>query len=161
MPTDSKGEVFGRVLVTGAGGFLGRTVAEALERAGHIVLRGARALPASAPSGQAWIRHGEPWIRHGELGAETRWGTVLDDVQTVVHLAGLAHLSEATGAADALTRVNVEGTARLASAAVAAGTRRVVLVSSALVHGAVSRGRPFSEEDTPAPASPYAHSKLD
>src|SRR5215472_6185899 len=38
-------------------------------------------------------------------------------------------------AVDAFSRVNAEGTARLASAAVGAGIRRLVLVSSALVHG--------------------------
>jgi nucleoside-diphosphate-sugar epimerase len=59
------------------------------------------------------------------------------------------------------SRVNAEGTARLASAAVGARVRRLVLVSSALVHGEASPGRSFTEDDAPAPASPYARSKLD
>ena len=63
-------------------------------------------------------------------------------------------------AARAFTRVNAQGTARLAAAAVGAGVRRLVLVSSALVHGEASPGRPFTEDDAPAPASPYARSKL-
>jgi len=112
-------------------------------------------LPAAAPVGQAWIGH-------GDVGPQTRWEAALEGVETVVHLAGLAHLSDASvvAAADAFSHVNAEGTARLAAAAVGAGIRRLVLVSSALVHGEASPGRPLSEEDEPAPTSPYARSKL-
>jgi nucleoside-diphosphate-sugar epimerase len=157
MQTATKREAFGRVLVTGATGFLGRAVAEALEHEGHTVLRGARNRPAAAPAGQAWIGH-------GDIGPQTRWDAPLVGVETVVHLAGAAHLPETTMAAsvDAFSRVNADGTARLASAAVGAGIRRLILMSSALVHGAASPlGRPFSEEDEPAPTNPYARSKLD
>jgi nucleoside-diphosphate-sugar epimerase len=145
-----------RVLVTGATGFLGRTVAEALDRAGHEVLRGARIVPAVAPAG-------ERWIGYGDVGPATRWDEALAGVDVVVHLAGLAHLPDAMAAtaADTFSRVNAEGTARLASAAVGARVRRLVLVSSALVHGEASPGRSFTEDDAPAPASPYARSKLD
>src|SRR5262245_43732117 len=156
MQTHSKHEAFGRVLVTGATGFLGRAGAEALECAGHSVLRGCT-IPAAPPAGQAWIGH-------GDVGPKTRWDAALDGVKTAVHLAGLAHLSETAMAVavDSVSRVNTEGTARLASAAVGAGIRRLILMSSALVHGAASpQGRPSSEEDEPAPTSPYAHSKLD
>jgi UDP-N-acetyl-alpha-D-quinovosamine dehydrogenase len=144
------------VLVTGATGFLGRAVAEALERAGQDVLRGARTAPAAAPAG-------ERWIGHGEVGPATRWEEALAGVDVVVHMAGLAHLPDAmtATAADMFSRVNAEGTARLASAAVGARVRRLVLVSSALVHGEASPRRSFIEDDAPAPASPYARSKLD
>ena len=139
-PTDRKSS--SRVLVTGATGFLGRAVAEALGRAGHDVLRGGRIVPAAAPAG-------ERWIGYGDVGPATRWDEALAGVDAVVHLAGLAHLSDATAtaAADTFARVNAEGTARLASAAVGAGVRRLVLVSSALVHGEASPGRPFTEDD--------------
>jgi nucleoside-diphosphate-sugar epimerase len=153
-PIDRKSS--SRVLVTGATGFLGRAVAEALERAGYHVLRGARTVPAAPPPG-------ERWVHHGDVGPATRWDDVLTGVDVVVHLAGLAHLPDAMAAtaADTFTRVNAEGTARLASATVGARVRRLVLVSSALVHGEASPGRPFTEDDEPAPASPYARSKLD
>jgi nucleoside-diphosphate-sugar epimerase len=157
MQTATKHEAFGRVLVTGATGFLGRAVAEALERAGYAVVRGARHRPAAAPVGQAWIGH-------GDIGPQTRWNVPLTGVETVVHLAGAAHFPKTTMAASVNTfaRVNADGTARLASAAVGAGIRRLILMSSALVHGAASPpGRPFSEGDEPAPTTPYARSKLD
>jgi nucleoside-diphosphate-sugar epimerase len=144
------------VLVTGANGFLGEAVAAALARSGHDVLRGARVAPGSAALG-------EVWVGYGDIGPATRWRSALEGVAAVVHAAGIAHLPDRPppAAANALLRVNVEGTAALAAAAVEAGVRRFVLLSSALVHGETSRGRPFTEADRPAPQSPYARSKLD
>lgn len=55
-------------------------------------------------------------------------------------------------------RVNVEGTVRLARQAAAAGVKRFIFVSSIGVNGNAST-RPFSAEDEPRPAEPYARSK--
>jgi nucleoside-diphosphate-sugar epimerase len=154
MQTGSRPKASGPILVTGATGFLGRAAAEALARAGHAVRRGARVLPAGL---------GEAWTGYGEVGPDTPWDGALDGIDVVVHLAGLAHLPDETAAAaaDTFARVNVEGTARLVAAAVGSGVRRLVLMSSALVHGQASPGRPFLEDDAPAPETPYARSKLD
>ena len=144
------------MLVTGANGFLGRAVAAALDARGSRCAARRAVAPAAAAAGEAWIGY-------GDVGPETRWDGALAGIDAVVHLAGLAHLPDAmaAAAADTFARVNAEGTARLAAAAVAAGVRRLVLMSSALVHGEASPGRPFTEGDAPAPASPYARSKLD
>lgn len=142
-----------RVLVTGATGFIGRAVADALAHAGWDVLRGARAMPAA-----------ERWVAYGGIGPDTRWDAVLAGVTHVVHCAGMAHVPDRDAGADAAAalaqRVNVEGTARLTAAAREAGVRRLLLVSSAQVHGRGRPGRPFSETDQPAPANAYARSKL-
>jgi nucleoside-diphosphate-sugar epimerase len=153
FPIETARKTSGRVLVTGATGFLGPAVAAALAGAGHDVLRGTRAMPADVAG---------TWVAYGEVGPDTLWDGALEGIDVVVHLAGLAHLPDemAAAAADAFARVNAEGTARLAAAAVRAGVRRLVLMSSALVHGPASSGRPFAENDTPAPATPYARSKL-
>jgi len=156
-PLHPQDPVLGRVLVTGATGFIGRAVAAALARAGHAVVRGGRAAPASAPAGEAWVGY-------GDIGPDTRWEEAVRGVDVVVHTAGLAHQPDAaTASAEAgqFQRVNVEGTARLARAAVAAGVRRLLLVSSALVHGPSSPGRPFTEADAPTPSGVYARSKLE
>ena len=55
---------------------------------------------------------------------------------------------------------NVVASERLATAAVRAGVRRFVFVSSIGVNGNATRGTPFTESDRPAPAEPYARSKL-
>jgi len=156
VPSLSPPDRPGRVLVTGATGFIGRAVAAALTRAGHAVVRGGRAAPASAPAG-------ETWIGYGDIGPDTRWDQALTDIDVVVHTAGLAHQPDAAPASAApgqFELVNVEGTSRLAAAAAKAGVRRLVLVSSALVQGPSSPGRPFTEEDPPTPNGVYARSKL-
>src|SRR5262249_17185355 len=119
MPTANKG--FGRVLVTGAAGFLGRAVADALEYKGHVVLRGARRMPAAAPAGQAWIGH-------GDVGPHTRWEAALESIETVVHLAGLAHLSDtAVGAGvDPFSRRKAGGAAARPAGAGGGGRRAAV-----------------------------------
>jgi nucleoside-diphosphate-sugar epimerase len=80
-----------RILVTGAGGFIGSHLCPALAAAGH------------------------------ELRAS------VENCNAVVHLANIAHAS--ASAAD-LHRVNVEGTIAQARAALAAGARRFVYLSS-------------------------------
>jgi nucleoside-diphosphate-sugar epimerase len=86
---------------------------------------------------------------------------VLTGIDAIVHVAGLAHVPDALEASEALARINTEGTAQLARAAAREGVRRFILISSALVHGDVSPGRPFTESDAPIPQSDYALSKLD
>lgn len=153
-PVETARKVLGPVLVTGATGFLGRAVAAELARAGYSVRRGARAMPVGADEG---------WTGYGDVGPDTRWEEALEGIDRVVHLAGLAHLPDemATASADRFHRVNALGTARLAEAAVERGVRRLILMSSALVHGQASRGKPLTEDDPPAPETPYARSKLE
>lgn len=74
----------------------------------------------------------------------------------VIHLAGLAHARLAAQAFD----VNVRAAEAVARAAVEARVRRIVFVSSIGVNGSSTREGPFSEVSPPAPAEPYARSKL-
>lgn len=84
-------------------------------------------------------------------------------VDGVVHLAARVHVM-AERAADPLAefrRANVAGTRRLALAARRAGARRFVFLSSVKVHGERSLGRPFTEDDRPAPEDAYGRSKCE
>ena len=85
-------------------------------------------------------------------------------VQGVVHSAARVHVMQER-AADPLAefrRSNVAGTLALARQAVSAGVRRFVFISSIKVHGEqTTAGRPFTAADAPAPADPYAISKLE
>jgi nucleoside-diphosphate-sugar epimerase len=84
----------------------------------------------------------------------------VDGVDTVVHLAGRAHIQGRVARSDSsFLRVNVEATRRLAQASAAAGVRRLVFLSSAKVMGDESGAVPFRESDTPHPVGPYATSK--
>ncbi len=55
-------------------------------------------------------------------------------------------------------KVNVDGTLALARQAAAAGLSRFIFISSIGVNGNINT-RPFTENDNPGPAEPYAQSK--
>jgi nucleoside-diphosphate-sugar epimerase len=144
------------LLVTGANGFLGRHLVATLVARNLPVRRAVRALaPADGDSSSA--------VAVGDLDGNTDWAAALAGVDTLVHLAALAHL-DIRRVPDALAtyrRVNTVATLRLADAAVLAGVRRFVFVSSVKVNGDSSGTRPFSADDTPAPDDPYGVSKLE
>ena len=145
----------GRVLVTGASGFVGSALCEALAAAG-IPLRRALRSGVSAADAQTVIV--------GDIGAKTRWDEALDGVDTVVHLAARAHVMRDT-AADPLAlyrRVNVDGTRTLALAAARAGVRRLVFLSSIKVNGErMAREAAYTEADAPHPQDAYGVSKCE
>jgi nucleoside-diphosphate-sugar epimerase len=144
------------VMVTGAGGFVGRALCNHLAQHGHEIRRAVRRVDAT--SGPDVART----VAIGDLGPSTNWTAALRGVDAVVHLAARVHLLEERGAAalPEYRRVNVEGTRSLAVAARRTGVRRLVFVSSAKVHGERS-ARPFTELDPPHPEDDYARSKLE
>lgn len=98
----------------------------------------------------------------GEIGPHTDWGRAVAGADTVVHLAARVHVTgKDAGALPLFRAVNAEGAATLARAAREAGVRRLILVSTTTVYGNRSVGRPFDESSPPAPATPYAVSKLE
>jgi len=148
-----------RVLVTGASGMVGRALLPALTAAGHQVAVSVRR--ADHPGLPPRLFANARVHVVGDIGPDTEWGAALDGVDAVAHLAARVHVMK-EGAGDPLTlycRVNAEGTARLATAAAAAGVKRFVLVSTVKVMGDSDRGRPLKEDETPAPADAYGLSK--
>jgi UDP-glucose 4-epimerase len=148
----------GKVLVTGADGFIGRAFCAQLRRTGVAYVGAVRAVDPAAATHET--QH--EFLALGDFAA-AEWGPVLAGVETVVHLAGRTRL--APRSADIVTPYvvgNVHVTRRLAEAAASAGVRRFVFASSAKVYGESTRpGRPFGPEDTPAPRDPYARSKAE
>ena len=136
-----------RIAVTGAEGFIGRELCTVLRAHGHSVI----AIPRSKSTNDAAL-----W----NIGAG---GQVLHDAGAVIHLAGRAHVirDESADPLAEFRRINVDGTAWIAKAAIQACVPRFVFVSSIGVLGFSSGDRCFTEATTPAPAEPYAMSKLE
>lgn len=125
MSDERKDPSAGTVLVTGAGGFVGRRLCACLAAAGFRV-RGALRAPAPLPAGV------EPAVV-GDIGPGTDWSAALAGVSAVVHCANLAHIAEQDPDALATARrVNVDGSLALARQAAAGGVARFVYLSSLL-----------------------------
>ena len=146
----------GRILVSGANGFLGRA----------LVNRGAsdglRLRAATRRPGENWPSGVECALAE-DLATEGDWRAALDGVDAVVNCAARVHVVRDTSA-DPLAefrRVNVAGTLNLARQAADAGVRRFIYISSIGVNGAETFDMPFTSEDKAAPHSPYAVSKLE
>lgn len=140
----------GSIGVTGADGFIGAHLCAALEAQQIPVARIVRRKDGVGPDRRTADLVSQPLE------------PVLRGVDTLIHLAGRAHVLHETEANPALAfqRANVDATMRLAEAAARSGVRRLVFVSSIGVHGNETHGRPFTEFDEPAPIEPYAASKL-
>ena len=145
-----------RIVVTGAGGFVGRPLCAALRAGGHAVTAVVRS-PPEQPIAADRV------VAAGDFAAGTDWASVLDGADCVAHLAGRAHVrgDDEDGAAERLYFVaNVIATEALVGAARAAGVRRIVYVSSIKVNGERTFGRPFRPDDAPAPEDAYGRSKV-
>lgn len=130
-------------LVTGAGGFVGRGVIEALAAAGHGGIATGRSAPRHLPPG--WVGR----ERGAILAAPATAG-----IGVIVHLEVL---QDGAGDAAALERVNVGGTAEWLEWAARGGIARVVFMSSMLAVAA--RGGPILEDAPPATGDSYGATK--
>jgi nucleoside-diphosphate-sugar epimerase len=135
-----------RVLVTGATGFVGSHVAEAFAEAGYEVRVGAR-----ASSDLRWISDLDTERVPLDLrGRPEDFSRAVENVDIVVHAAGITRARRVQD----YHPVNAEGTGRLAAAALGAGVRRLVLISSLAAHG------PDGSAKGDHPESAYGRSKL-
>jgi nucleoside-diphosphate-sugar epimerase len=105
---------------------------------------------------------GDGSVAVGDIGPETDWRRALEGIDTVVHLAGRAHVVAREH--DALTqfrKVNAAGTRRLAEQAEKLGVRRFVLVSSVKAAADTTGDHAIEETEPANPRTPYGISKLE
>ncbi len=142
-----------RLLISGAGGFVGQAVCRRAAGRG-LAVRGAVRKEAQLGTAER--------VLIGDMNDATDWSLALQDVDAVIHLAARVHVMKDTSA-DPLAefrKVNVQGTENLARQAARFGVKRLVYVSSIKVNGEeTTGGQCFLEHDVPAPKDPYGISK--
>ncbi len=137
-------------VVTGASGFVGSHIVDALlERGARVraVVRGT--------SSRRWLTGKPVEFADSSLDDAAGLRRAVEGADWVIHVAGLIR---ARNAAE-FHECNVAGTARLLAAARDASVRRFAFVSSQAAAGPSRDGRPVSEEQPPHPVSTYGETK--
>ncbi|RLT45332.1 MAG: NAD-dependent epimerase/dehydratase family protein [Chloroflexi bacterium] len=143
-----------RILITGGAGFIGSHLANFLYAQGHYV----RVLD-DMTSGDPDQLHAEIYVKRGDVrDIPTLW-SLLQGVDVVYHLAALVSVPASILYPRDYNDVNVGGTVALLEACRDVGVGRVVLASSATIYGDQPT-QPVSEGTLPAPAAPYAVTKM-
>ncbi len=143
-------------LVTGAAGFIGRSIAAALLKRGEAV-RGVDSLITGNRANLAGLEAME--FVEGDLADPAVCAKVSAGVGVVFHEAALASVPRSV-ANPVATNVNcVDATLNLLVAARDAGVRRVVYASSSSLYGDAPT-LPKHEQMLPDPITPYAVAKL-
>jgi 2-alkyl-3-oxoalkanoate reductase len=139
------------ILVTGGNGFVGRHVVSALQDRGDVVR--VLALPGEDTG---WLEQRGVAVYRGDVRVPGSLPRTVRGADAVLHLAAMMDVWRPIGDYQA---VNVTGTENVARAALAAGVRRFVHMSSSSVYG-MALGRPADESFPLAPfPDPYPVTK--
>ena len=151
-----------KVLVTGADGFIGSHLTEALVRAGHEV----RAFVLYNSFGSwGWLDRCAPDVKGrfevfaGDIRDPHGVRTAMTGCDAVLHLAALIAIPYSYHSPDTYVDTNVKGTLNVVQAARDLGVRKVVHTSTSEVYG-TARFVPITEEHPLQGQSPYSASKI-
>lgn len=123
-----------KVLLTGAVGFVGQAVHDALGQAGHEVVA-VDLMIAQAHGQDAPTPDGVHRLDVRSADQHPLWARLLDGVDAVCHQAAVVGVENSTSDLPAYAAHNDLGTAALLAAMDRVGTRRLVLASSMVVYG--------------------------
>ena len=143
-------------LVTGAAGFIGRSIVAALLARGETV-RGVDNFLTGKRDNLLGLEAME--FVEGDLRDPVVCARVMQDIEIVFHEAALASVPRSVADPAATNACCVDATLNVLVAARAAGVRRVVYAGSSSAYGE-SPTLPKHEQMLPAPISPYAVAKL-
>lgn len=154
--------IMGRILVTGADGFIGSHLVEALVRSGAEV----RAFVQYTSTGTwGWLDHcaaevaGGFEVFAGDIRDENGVRTAMAGCDTVLHLAALIGIPYSYHSPATYVDTNIKGTLNVLQAARDLGTGRVVHTSTSEVYGS-ARYVPIDEEHPLQGQSPYSATKI-
>jgi dihydroflavonol-4-reductase len=140
-----------KALVTGATGFVGGHLLDALQHKGARVT----ALARSPEKSRALESRGVSVVR-GDLHDERAIERAVRSQDVVFHVAGVVAARDEAS----FLRANRDGTRNMVEAATRAGCGRLVLVSSLAAAGPSPRGHPLNGSEPPHPVTAYGRSKL-
>jgi dTDP-glucose 4,6-dehydratase len=150
------------VLVTGAGGFIGSHLAEALTRAGAEVRAFVR---YNSRGDHGWLEVTDPEISQeievfrGDLGNPEAVTGAMAGREVVFHLGALIPIPYSYRHPREFVTANVEGTLNVLEAARREEPARILHTSTSEVYG-TAQTVPIDEEHPLHPQSPYAASKV-
>jgi dTDP-glucose 4,6-dehydratase len=151
----------GRTLVTGAGGFIGSHLVEALVSSGASVRALAR---YESRGGYGYLDELDPKVRGsveivaGDVRDGPTVARAVDGCDTVLHLAALVAIPYSYMAPEAYVATNVGGALNILDACRRFDVQRVVVTSTSEVYG-TAQFVPITEQHPIRPQSPYAASK--
>jgi len=150
-----------QIALTGATGFLGRYIANQLAGAGHRLRCWHR--PQSDRTGFDQVESALDWLP-GRLGDASATRALVRGVDALVHAAvewaGPRNRGQAShGPADPFFGVNLTGSLELFQAALDAGVKRCIFISSCAVHDVILDDRPLDEAHPLWPLSHYGAHK--
>jgi len=151
-----------KILVTGADGFIGSHLTEALVKVGYDV----RAFVFYNSFGHwGWIDHAAADIREsldifaGDIRDPHGVRTAMEGCDIVLHLAALIAIPYSYYSPDTYIDTNVKGTLNIVQAARDLDVSRVVCTSTSEVYGTAITA-PITEDHPLQPQSPYSASKI-
>ncbi len=156
------GETLGKVLVTGADGFIGSHLTEALVQAGHDV----RAFVLyNSFNSWGWLDHSPEDVRNkldvfaGDVRDPHGVRTAMEGCDTVLHLAALISIPYSYHSPSAYVDTNVKGTLNVVQAAQDLSVSQVIVTSTSEVYG-TAKFVPITEDHPLQGQSPYSASKI-
>lgn len=151
-----------KILITGAEGFIGSHLTEALIRAGYDV----RAfILYNSFNSWGWIDQGSPEIRKqlevftGDIRDSNGVREAMKGCEMVLHLAALIAIPYSYHSPDTYIDTNVKGTLNILQAARDNKVKRVLVTSTSEVYG-TAQFVPITELHPRQPQSPYSASKI-
>lgn len=150
----------GKVLVTGADGFIGSHLVQLLILEGYEV----KALAQyNSFNSWGWLDHIKPNVRIeiecGDIRDPQYCNQITKNVDTIFHLAALIAIPYSYLSPDSYVDTNVKGTLNVCQAAMNNGVRRTIHVSTSEVYG-TAQYVPIDEKHPLQAQSPYSASKI-